>query len=225
MRRDDAGPRARGVRVDLHLHTNASFDCSVDPRLVWYRCSELGLSPIFVTDHDTIAGAQLLQQSASCQVVCGQEVSTRDGELIGLFLNDAVEAGSSASETAAAIKEQGGLVLLPHPCDSSRASVQPDVIDRIAEYIDIVEVFNGRASASANHLAAELCWSLGAKPGAGSDAHTLTALGRVYVEIAQFDDAQDFFEKLAWARIVSNGSPLRLRLDAALQKLVGRSRG
>src|SRR5919204_6355916 len=51
---------ATAVRIDLHLHSSASFDCNVPPLDVARRCRELGLSPIFLTDHDVIDGARSL---------------------------------------------------------------------------------------------------------------------------------------------------------------------
>src|SRR5437868_6691252 len=94
--RADLHPRllTSGMRVDLHLHTSASFDSKVEPQAVAERCMKLGLSPIFVTDHNTIDGAlRLRSEMPGLEVVVGQEISTTRGEIIGLFLDRAVPAG------------------------------------------------------------------------------------------------------------------------------------
>ena len=143
------GARAPRVRVDLHLHSSASFDCRVPPLEVARRCRQLGLSPIFLTDHEGIDGAQSLLEAGEPAVV-GQEILTTQGEIIGLFLREPVPSRLSPEETVEAIKEQGGLVYLEHPYDTGRRNLREEAIERIAQQIDIVEVFNGRSRPEAN---------------------------------------------------------------------------
>src|SRR5689334_10146384 len=95
----------RTVRVDLHVHSNASWDGSAAPRQVALRCRSLGLGPVFLTDHDTIAGAQEVRRSG-VEVVVGQEVTTAEGELIGLFLDRPVEAHLAPEDAVRRIKDQ-----------------------------------------------------------------------------------------------------------------------
>ena len=190
------------VRIDLHLHTSASFDCRVPPLEVGRRCRQIGLSPIFLTDHDTIDGAQSLMEAQP--VVIGQEILTTEGELIGLFLDEAVPQRLSPEEAIAAVKGQGGLVYLEHPYDTGRRNLREMAIERIADQIDIVEVFNGRSQPEINRRAEELRGSLGVPAGAGSDAHTLAEIGGVYVEMESFDGAQDFLQKLRGGRIITH---------------------
>lgn len=189
------------VRVDLHVHTSASFDCSVEPEQVVERCRRLGLAPVFVTDHDTIEGAAQLRGSGQVRVVVGEEVMTSDGELIGLFLTEAIPQDLPGKEAAARIKAQGGLVYLEHPYDPYRRHLTEEAIEEIAEMIDIVEVWNGRSDDRINPRAMQLCDLLGAAPGAGSDAHTLREIGSVYVEMDPFEGAHDFLAKLRSGKI------------------------
>lgn len=201
------------VRVDLHLHTSASFDCDIPPAAIARRCRALGLGPLFVTDHDTIEGA--LQLGAQdVEVIVGQEIATTDGEVIGLFLKEAVAGLLSAPEAADEIRRQGGLVYLGHPYDLSRRCLREETIERIADLIDIVEVFNGRSPKVANLKAEDLCATLGAIPGAGSDAHALREIGAVYVEMEAFDGAKDFLAKLGTATIVAGPSRWRMWAQA-----------
>ena len=206
------GTRANLVRVDLHLHSSASFDCRVSPEEVARRARQLGLSPLFLTDHDGIEGAERLL-AAGQNVVVGEEILTAEGEIIGLFLNSAVPKRLSPEETVAAIKEQGGLVYLEHPYDTGRRNLKEAAIERIADQIDIVEVFNGRSEPGPNRRAEDLRATLGLPGGAGSDAHTLAEIGRVYVEMETFEGPADFLAKLPAARIVSGKSRFRLRLQ------------
>ena len=176
---------------------------------------KLGLSPLFVTDHDTIEGALRLKANG-WSVVVGQEISTADGDVIGLFLESAVPAGMSASETARQIKAQGGLVYLQHPFDRRRHALSEEAIEAIMEQIDLVEVFNGRSSSELNAKADALCASLGATPGVGSDAHSIRALGRCFIEMPEFSGSADFLVKLGRGRLVRRTSPWRMRLRTAI---------
>lgn len=196
------------IRVDLHVHSSASFDCSVTPRQVGKRCRGLGLSPVFLTDHNTIDGAVELSRDA--RVVVGEEVMTREGELIGLFLVEAVPQGLSAVETAARIRGQGGLVYVEHPYDKHRRHLSEEAIEEIAGMIDIVEVWNGRSDDGVNLQALRLCEALGAAAGAGSDAHRVEDIGLVHVEMEEFEGAQDFLAKLRSGKIQKRRFGLRL---------------
>jgi len=198
--------------VDLHLHSSASFDCRVPPLEVARRCTQLGLSPIFLTDHEGIGGAQSLLEAGQPAVI-GQEILTSEGEIIGLFLKNAVPSRLSPEATVEAIKAQGGLVYLEHPYDTGRRNLQEKAIERIAAEIDIVEVFNGRSEAEVNRRAEELRGTLGVPAGAGSDAHTLKEIGGVYVEMEAFEGADDFLAKLRAGKVVTRPKGWRLAAE------------
>jgi predicted metal-dependent phosphoesterase TrpH len=211
------------IKVDLHVHSSASFDCSTEPERVAERCSRLGLNPIFLTDHDTIAGAARLKAAGKHRVVVGEEVMTTAGELIGLFLQRPVRAGLRPRETVLEIKDQGGLVYLEHPYDPFRRHLSEGAVEHLADLIDIVEVFNARSDEKTNRRAEELREILGAAPGAGSDAHTLRELGSVYVEMENFDTAQDFLANLRNAQIVKGRPKFLLMAEARLRYTIRRS--
>ena len=196
------GSSAATVRIDLHVHSSVSFDCRVSPIEVARRCRRLGLSPIFITDHDAIDGARSLVEAGE-PVIVGEEIMTSEGELIGLFLKTAVPGRLSPEETVSAIKDQGGLVYLEHPYDTTRRNLREDAIERIAPYIDVVEVVNGRSRPELNRRAEDLRSALGVPAGAGSDAHTLAEIGSVLVEMEPFIGPQDFLAKLRYGKVVT----------------------
>ncbi|HET6823289.1 MAG TPA: PHP-associated domain-containing protein [Anaerolineales bacterium] len=183
------------MKIDLHCHTEASADCSTPLKLFPARCRERGVWVQAITDHDQIWGAQKLQEMVEEEkikkagfpltIIVGEEVSTIYGEIIGLFLKEKIPAGMSPKETVAAIKEQGGLVLLPHGFDPlKRWRLQPAALETIEDEIDIVETFNARISQLRWNQAA-VDWSKlhGARMSAGSDAHTLADIGSAWVEV------------------------------------------
>lgn len=204
------------------MHSSASSDCQSEPERVAARCRVLGLAPVFLTDHDTIDGAVRLQKLRIGLIVVGEEVMTSEGELIGLFLARAIPSGLGPLEAASEIRSQGGLVYLEHPYDHSRRHLSEAGIEAVADLIDIVEVFNGRSDAIANRQAEDLRGTLGAAPGAGSDAHSLGEIGSVYVEMEEFQGAEDFVAKLRRSKIVKHRHKLLLAAEALTRHTVQR---
>ncbi|HSH21933.1 MAG TPA: PHP domain-containing protein, partial [Candidatus Caenarcaniphilales bacterium] len=154
--------------ADLHCHTSASFDSLSRPAAVVAAAVARGLTHLAVTDHERIDGALAARDLApeELTVIIGQEVRTTAGDMIGLFLEQAVPPGMTPLETALAIREQGGVVGLPHPFDRFRSSGGrrngEDVLNELVPLIDYVEAWNARVMAGAgNRLAAEFAAARG----------------------------------------------------------------
>lgn len=179
------------MKIDLHLHTIASHDCRTLVAEVLARCRKRGIAVQAVTDHDQIWGAKELADLAGddLRVIVGEEISTREGELIGLFLNQRIPPRLSPEETVAAIREQDGLVLLPHGFDPHKTHrLKPDARERIGDEIDIVEVFNARVShPKRNREASEWAAFHEVPASAGTDAHITSAIGEAWVTVPPAD--------------------------------------
>ncbi|NBU34127.1 PHP domain-containing protein [bacterium] len=168
-------------KVDLHTHSIASPDGGISPEQYAKALENEKLDYIAITDHDRIDFALGLQKALGDKIIVGQEITTSQGELIGLYLHKAVPAGKSAKTTAQLIKDQGGLVYVPHPFETVRKGIQKDTLDSIAELVDIIEVCNGRAVSQKRALQAATWAKLHNKPGASSsDAHGYKGLGFSY---------------------------------------------
>lgn len=199
------------LRMDLHMHSSASHDCAIPPEEMAAAARRYGLGPLVLTDHDSVAGALYLR-TRGVAIVVGEEITTADGELIGLFLKEHVPRDLPATSAVRAIKDQGGLVYVQHPYDRYRRPLGEEVLERIANDIDIVEIFNARCDDEANRRAVELRATLGAAAGAGSDAHRVEEVGAVYVEMDPFEDAPSFLRSLHEADIVERPNRLGLRV-------------
>lgn len=224
-------------RFDLHLHTEFSPDCDTALAGIEAHCLAVGLTGIAVTDHDTIEGAlRLRDRVKTLQIIVSEEITTRDGDVVGLFLRERIPPKLSAIETIAAVHAQGGLAYLPHPFDKQRARKTGGAsLSEIIKPVDIVETFNGKVGrASYNTLAADYALKNRKIAGGGSDAHTLRSIGTVYNEIElptdyDYDDAQIFLQAMQSARIVGKRrSPLgglfvigRRPITLALRRLRG----
>ena len=177
------------LRIDLHVHTQYSPDSLTSPARLIDRCVATGIECVAITDHNTISGALQIRDMAQIPVIIGEEIGTRDGEIIGLFLKEVIPRDLSAVDTVKLIKDQGGLVSIPHPFDHFRRSViNPDALDSITPYIDIIEVFNARNTLdSDNERAYQMSVREGIIGSAVTDSHTLIEIGRSYVDIDDFD--------------------------------------
>lgn len=210
----------RALRLDLHVHTRASHDCLSDYADVVATARARGLDRIAITDHNEIAGAIRARDLAPDLVIVGEEVKTAEGvDLTGLFISELIPPGTPAVETAQAIRGQGGLVYAPHPF-AGRKGLGGDILEEIAPWVDVVEVFNARIHrGELNELAR--CWAeeRDLPGGAGSDAHTLGEIGRGVVEVPDFDGRDDFLTALGAGRVVGRASSRWVHLASTWAKV------
>jgi predicted metal-dependent phosphoesterase TrpH len=195
------------VRVDMHSHTMWSGDSTTTPDEVEAAVVDSGIDVLCITDHNAIAGAVELAERLPCRVIVGEELRTQLGEIIGLFLTERIPFGVSPADAARRIRDQGGIVYIPHPFDPMRANLRADIIDDlVAEgLVDAIEAKNGKTSLEhLNRHAAEYAAQHGLLAGGGSDAHVPDALGAVYVEMPDFDSPDEFKVSLAQGQIVGH---------------------
>jgi len=180
---------ARRVRLDLHLHTAASWDCLSDPQRVLDRALALGYTRIAITDHNRLGLARHMARRHPGRIVPGEEVRTAEGvDVIGLYLSEEIPEGTPADKTISWIRAQGGIAYLPHPYAGGKGG-GGTLADELAARCDVVEVFNARLHHStANERAERLAERHGRLRGAGSDAHTIGELGNAFVEVPEHDD-------------------------------------
>lgn len=183
------GPVPGKLAVDLHVHTCFSRDSLTTLPALVEAVGRRGLNALAVTDHNCIEGALRLRDLAPFPVIVGEEVLTSEGEIIGLFLERPVPRRLSPPETIAAIREQGGLLYLPHPADSVRRStLRWNAVLSVVAQMDLVEVFNARNLRAADNATAQRLAAAYGRPGAGgSDAHTPGEVGQAYTLLPTCD--------------------------------------
>jgi predicted metal-dependent phosphoesterase TrpH len=199
------------MRIDMHVHTRGSFDCLSDPDTVIRRARDAGLDRICITDHDEIDVALMLRSAYPDFVVAGEEVKTAERvDIIGLFLQERIPGGSAARRTCEMIREQRGIVYVPHPFAGGKGG-GGRILAEIEDLVDAVEGFNARIHSPAlNQRAVDWAGARGLPVGAGSDAHTLQEIGRGW---AEFPGAADTpAELLAGLRRGRIGGTLSSRL-------------
>jgi glycosyltransferase involved in cell wall biosynthesis len=201
----------RMVDVDLHMHTDHSYDCATPVEVLLAEARARGLGAIAITDHNEVSGAHAARAvSDGVNVIVGEEVKTGDqGEVIGLFIEDKIPRGMTLQETIAAIKRQGGLVYVPHPFDRLHSVPDYEHLLDVLDGVDAIEVFNPRvAIMEFNDEAVRFAAKYRIPAGAGSDAHVPQGLGSVRIRMREFDGPDEFLQSLRDADIVRNPASL-----------------
>lgn len=187
-------------RAELHCHSNYSRDCHISIAEIVRLCERRSVSIIALTDHNEIDGAIELAGIAPdwLTVIIGEEISTAEGDLIGLYLTEKIPARLPIEETIKLIKKQGGLVLVPHPFDQIRKeALGAAVVERIRLQIDALEVYNSRCIMPRDNRRALIYARQHELVGfVGSDAHTRSEYGRSTVIFSERPDSAAEFKHL-----------------------------
>jgi predicted metal-dependent phosphoesterase TrpH len=175
-------------KADLHIHTNHS-DGSATVTQVLRRAVEMGLDTIAITDHNEISGAVKARELAgkwglNIDVIVGEEISTSEGHVVGLFLKERIRPLLTAAATLSEIHRQGGLAVAVHPFSLWLKLFKCGGVGRLAERLqfDAIEVVNGALTETfSNQYTRAYNDKVTRLAGLGSsDAHTIEALGQAY---------------------------------------------
>jgi hypothetical protein len=179
-------------RADLHMHTSYSDGWPSPGAVVDHVATIGGLDVIAITDHDTIEGALRAVEFAARRpdaphIIVGEEVSSRHGHILGLFLEKRVRPGMSAAATVDAIHDQGGLAVAAHPFWRTERQVGGErVVHGVGWWaaeldFDAIEVENATPGFYLfNQMAHRLRVATGRAALGNSDAHIVDAIGRAY---------------------------------------------
>ncbi len=197
------------IKADFHVHTSFSRRVTASPEDMYAAAREKGLGKIAVTDHNTIKGALRLAENDPDFIIVGEEITWDDrGEIIGLFMKEAIPEGKSAAYTLDALHEQNAFVFIPHPFAPFHFFCPPGNILKMADRIDAVEIRNGRNFRILNACAAAFC-SLSKIQGiCGSDAHLQKNVGRAGMLIPDFSTADELRKSIKKARPFGSGQSL-----------------
>lgn len=176
------------MRYIFHIHTEYSHDSKVKLQHLYKLLIKNKVEGVAITDHNEVEGAKKFRElfGDKIDVIVGEEIMTSKGEIIGLYLNERIPPLLSPEETIKRIKDQGGIVYLPHPFDKRRNNSCLDydsIINNINE-IDLIEVYNARCiSEDFNKDAKELCEKYNKYKIIGADAHTKYELNFNYIDV------------------------------------------
>ncbi len=207
------------MRVDLHVHTWYSYDAISSPSAVLKAARRKKIGALAITDHNRLTPVR----SDSILVIPGEEVRTTHGDIIGLGISDEIPPGLSPLETIDRIREQGGVVVVPHPFDPSRRSSSLLLnYDGDLPKDVVVEVLNARyLSWKPYELAVAFAIREGRATVAGSDAHSAGEVGRAYTYMHFCDDIECVLRRIVKGDTVPKGSllPRIRRFSSVLGRL------
>jgi len=209
------------LKADFHIHTRYSMDCNTSLEDIIERCLKMQINCIAIADHGNIEGALKMQAMAPFKVIVAEEILTPHGEIMGMFLKEGVPSGISIEEAISRIREQDGLVSLPHPFDPFRGlKLNDSKMEELAGQLDALEVFNARSPLPIGESKAQALASKYDLPvTAGSDAHTLKEIGFTYVRMPGFTGKDDFLEALRKGRISQRRSSLFVHFGSSWANL------
>ncbi len=196
------------IKLDLHLHSIYSGDSLIKPENAIKYAKKKGLDGFAITDHETLKAYNLLikkNQYEDFIIIPGMEIATSAGEVIGLFLTEEVNINdNNFFSIVDNIKEQGGLVVIPHPFDFLRDNrLKMDLLtDKvIKKYIDGIEIVNSRiifkkcVTKAKNFNKKYNLFETG-----GSDAHSNKEIGKAYTLIQDTDNSFSGIKKSLLAK-------------------------
>lgn len=203
------------IKIDFHVHSVASPDGGVAKNDLVSLLAGHSDRFVAITDHHTTEFARSQKNNFGNKIIVGQEVETKQGDIIGLFLEHDVPEILSAEEAMKHIKKQGGLVYIPHPFDKlQHKSLGESLLAQLAELVDIIEVKNARSiTPGAERKARAFAKKHGIAQAAASDGHGVYGLFRGYTEVAKPPTVKNLVGQLENARLVSNGPTIKSLLE------------
>ncbi|RYJ14710.1 PHP domain-containing protein [Halogeometricum borinquense] len=173
------------VRIDPHVHSDASYDAHDPVELILEQAAEIGLDAVVITDHDVIhesVRAAELAPMYGLVGIPGVEVSTADGHLLVLGVREMPPRRAPMKETIEWVRDRGGVAIIPHPFQRSRHGIRKKRLQGVEP--DAIEVYNSWLFTGWKNRRARRFARSGGYPGvAGSDAHKVGYVGRAYTEI------------------------------------------
>jgi predicted metal-dependent phosphoesterase TrpH len=214
------------LRVEFHCHTIYSKDSLTRPEQLVQACREKGIERVVVTDHNTIRGGLRAREIDPERVIVGEEIMTRQGELLAFFVQEEIPKGLDCMEAIRLLRDQQAFISVSHPFDVLRGGhwAEGDLL-KITPLVDAIEVFNARCyRASFNRQAQDFAREHGLAGTVGSDAHALYELGKATLLLPAFEDAAGLEAVLKEARAELNLLPVWTHLSsryAVLRKKLG----
>lgn len=175
------------LSIDLHTHSEASFDGRDSVELILQQADAVGLDAVAITDHDEIwASREAVERASEYELVVipGMEVSSAAGHVLSLGTDREIPPNLSFAETVSRIRDAGGLAVVPHPYQETRSGVLKNVSEDALEIADAIEVYNSRLlTGHANRQARQFATERDLPMTAGSDAHVCEMVGQAITEV------------------------------------------
>ena len=212
------------VKADLHVHTIYSHDSLITPKDLVFYAKKRGLTAVAITDHDTVEGALKIAKETDFLIIPGIEVSSRNGHIVCLNLQEPIQKGLSSDETVDKIHEAGGLAVACHPFALFKGSLGKHTNAKF----DAIETINASAFPfnRCTKKAQEIADRFGIPCVAGTDAHYGPAIGYAYTLIDAEPQVDAISKAIAKGLCQPFGKPIpaTLKLEKQIQFLKNKLR-
>ena len=182
------------LKIDLHVHTIYSYDALTTPKELVFYAKKCGLDGVAVTDHDRIDGALKIAKETDFLIVPGIEISSLNGHIIGLNVDELVPPKLSVDETLDRIHKAGGIAVACHPITFFKESLKGYISPRF----DAVEVINASAFPFNYSVrrSGEIASRLGISRVGGSDAHYGPEIGYAHTLVDAESDVDEVVDAI-----------------------------
>ena len=210
------------MRIDLHTHTSPRSPCSsIDPLELLREADRLGLDGICLTEHQVLWQPEelvVLAEQAQVAIFRGNEFTTNQGDILVFGYDEDIKELLTIEELHAAVREAGGFMIAAHPFRGFKTfgigqlqmTVEQACTRKVFDFVDAIEVKNGKVSEEENDMAAKVATRLGLPGTAGSDAHRVDEVGKWTTDFErEIENEQELIEELRAGRFTTVSQPGR----------------
>jgi predicted metal-dependent phosphoesterase TrpH len=176
--------------IDLHVHTKPRSACShIDPEELLAEAVRLGIDGICLTEHNVLWDRAELSRLAGKSGIClftGNEITTDQGDVLVFSYSGHVPEVIPLVDLRTEVAAAGGFMIAAHPLrgfkifgvGQLKLTATQAARRKIFQYVDAVEIRNGKLNEEENSMAQEVAGNLGLRGVAGSDAHRIDEIGK-----------------------------------------------
>jgi predicted metal-dependent phosphoesterase TrpH len=203
------------IRADLHVHTTYSEDSLITPKDLIFYAKKNGLNAVAVTDHNYLEGAiKIAKETTDFLVIPGMEVSSGEGHIVALNVNELIPKGLTAVETVERIHRAGGVAIACHPYVYLKGCLN----NAVCGAFDAIETINARAFPFKRSVrkATEAAEKFELSRVAGTDAHYGPQIGFGYTTIDAEPNVESIMKAIVEGHCEAHGSPVPVALNFKL---------
>ena len=200
------------IKADFHVHSIASWDSLSRGEDLYRRAKEIGLGKLIFTDHNSIAEGVRMQKMYPDFVIVGEEILTSKAEILAIFVKEEVPKDIEPLEAFKRLRDQGAFISLSHPYAPMRFRWTEEEMEEYLPYLDAIEIANARCIPGMNRSAANFAAEHGLCGTAGSDAHGVSELGAMGLELPDFNMPDELRASIRSAKVFGKESPFGVRV-------------